>query len=89
MESEGGKYQVREEPTREESFIVARFFTRRVISIEAVARTFKLLWRTKKGFEVRDMGNHRVLSAFTSDFLGLLTRFYEKLFTSSNPHSMD
>ena len=35
------------------------------------------------------MGNHRVLSAFTSDFLGLLTRLYEKLFTSSNPHSMD
>ena len=35
------------------------------------------------------MGNHRVLSTFASDFLGLLTRFYEKLFTSSNPHSMD
>ena len=26
--------------------------------------TFQLLWRTRKGFEVRDMGNHRVLFEF-------------------------
>ena len=29
--------------------------------MEAIAQTFKLLWCTQKGFEVRDMGNHRVL----------------------------
>ena len=33
--------------------------------MEAIARTFKLLWRTRKGFEVRDMGNHRVLFVFS------------------------
>ena len=32
--------------------------------MEAIANTFKLLWRTCKGFEVRDMGNHRVLFEF-------------------------
>ena len=32
--------------------------------MEAIANTFKLLWRTRKGFEVRDMGNHRVLFEF-------------------------
>ena len=32
--------------------------------MEAIARTFKLLWHTQKGFEVRDMGNHRVLFEF-------------------------
>ena len=32
--------------------------------MDAIARTFKLLWRTKKGFEMRDMGNHRVLFVF-------------------------
>ena len=63
-ESEGSKYQVRDETEREEFFIAARFFTRRAISIEAVARTFRVVWRTKKGFEVRDMGNHRVLFMF-------------------------
>lgn len=32
--------------------------------MEAIAQTFKLLWLTRKGFEVRDMGNHRVLFEF-------------------------
>ena len=32
--------------------------------MEAIANTFKLLWRTHKGFEVRDMGNQRVLFEF-------------------------
>ena len=32
--------------------------------MDAIARTFKLLWRTRKGFEMRDMGNHRVLFVF-------------------------
>jgi len=32
--------------------------------MEAIARMFKLLWRTRKGLEVRDMGNHRVLFEF-------------------------
>lgn len=66
-ESDGSKYQVRDKPVREEYFIAARFFTRRAISIEAVARTFKLVRRTKKGFKVRDMGNHRVLFVFTNE----------------------
>lgn len=29
--------------------------------------TFKLLWHTKKGFEVRDMENHRVLFLFVEE----------------------
>ena len=32
--------------------------------MDAIACTFKLLWRTRKGFEVCDMGNHRVLFVF-------------------------
>ena len=32
--------------------------------MEAIARMFKLLWDTQKGFKVRDMGNHRVLFKF-------------------------
>ena len=41
--------------------VAAKFFTHRVLNIEAVARTFKPLWRTKLGFEVKDVGNHIVL----------------------------
>ena len=33
--------------------------------MEAIARTFKLMRRTRKGFEVRDMGNHRVLFVYS------------------------
>ena len=34
--------------------------------MEAVMRTFKQLWSTKKGFEVKDMGNHVVLFVFSN-----------------------
>ena len=64
-ESEGGKYVVRDCVEEGEFFVAARFFIGRALSMEAIARTFKLLWRTRKGFEVRDMGNHRVLFVFS------------------------
>ena len=35
--------------------------------MEAIARTFKPLWRSKKGFEVKDMGNHIVLFVFVKE----------------------
>lgn len=67
LESEESKYQVRDETLGEEYLVAARFFIGRAISIEAVARTFRWVWQTKKGFKVRDMGNHRVLFAFTNE----------------------
>ena len=47
-----------------EFFVAAKFYIGRVLNMKAIARTFKLLWRTRKGFEVRDMGNHGVLFVF-------------------------
>ena len=64
---EGSKYLVQDGRVEGEFFLAARFFTGRVLSMEAIARTFKLLWRTKKGFEVRGMGNHKVLFAFADE----------------------
>lgn len=52
---------MQDDSSREEFFLAAHFFIVRAINIEAIARTLKLLARTKKGFEVRDMGNHRVI----------------------------
>lgn len=63
-EHEGNRYLVEEDEIKETNFLAACFFTSRVLNIEAIARTFKLLWRTQKGFEVRDMANHRVLFKF-------------------------
>ena len=63
-ESEGSKYAVKDEPILGEYLLAAKFFTRRVLTLAAIAKTFKVVWRTKKGFEVRDMGNHLVIFFF-------------------------
>ena len=63
-ESEGNKFSVQEENTREEYLLAVKFFTRRVLNMEAIARTFTLLWKTRKGFEIRDMGDHKILFVF-------------------------
>ena len=66
-DSEGRKYVVEDTLGENEYFIASRFFTGRVLSMEAISQTFKLQWRTMKGFEVRDMGNHRVLFVFLDE----------------------
>ena len=38
--------------------VTAKFFTHRALNMVAVVRTFKPLWWTKLGFEVKDVGNH-------------------------------
>lgn len=48
--------------------LAARFFIGKVLSMEVVARTFKILWHTENGFEVRDMGDHRVLFVFSVEY---------------------
>lgn len=65
--SEGNQYRMSESSVEGPYLLAARFFTGRVLSMEAIARTFKLLWHTKKGFEVRDMGNHCVLFVFKEE----------------------
>ena len=62
--SEGNKYAMKGEPILSEYLLAVKFFTRRVLSSVAIVKTFKVVWRTKKGFEVRDMGNHLVLFSF-------------------------
>ena len=65
-EFEGSKYLVQDSRVKGEYFLAAKFFTGRVLSMKAITQTFKLMWRTEKGFEVQDMGNHRVLFAFAN-----------------------
>nr|POF03740.1 aspartic proteinase cdr1 [Quercus suber] len=63
-ESEGNKFTIQEESRVRDFLLAAKFHTRRVLNMEAIAKTFKLLWRTRKGFEIRDMGDHMVLFRF-------------------------
>ena len=65
FESKRSQFRVSESSVEGPYLLAARFFTGRVLSMEAITRTFKLLWHTKKGFKVRDMGNHCVLFVFT------------------------
>ena len=64
---EGSKYSVKDEPIMGDYLLAAKFYTRRVLSMEAIVRTFKLVWRTRKRYEVRDMVNHLVLFSFSDE----------------------
>ena len=44
--------------------LAAKFHTKRVINVEAVAWNFSLLWRTRNGFKIKDQGNHIILFIF-------------------------
>ena len=63
-ESKGNKFVVRDEPRVGEFLLAEKFYTKRVLNMEAIAKTFTLLWKTRKGFEIRDMGDHMVLFVF-------------------------
>jgi hypothetical protein len=57
-----------EEYDKEPSFLLAaKFITHRVLNVEAVARTFKPLWKAKKGFSVKDMGENTLLFTFEEE----------------------
>lgn len=47
-----------------EFVIAAKMLTSRFLQMEAVAQTFKQLWRTRNGCRVRNQGNNIVLLVF-------------------------
>ena len=49
--------------------LAPKFLTRRTVSIESVARTFKLLWRTQKEFWIQDMGDNRLFFEFDNEYV--------------------
>ena len=63
-EAEGKKHDLSKEKKTAKYVLAAKFFTRRSINVEAMARTFRPLWRTKRNFEVSMAGDNVVLIAF-------------------------
>lgn len=41
--------------------LAGKFYTKRRVNLESVARVLKSVWRTEKNFEVCDMGDNKVL----------------------------
>jgi len=57
-------FDLKEDMAMLEFIIAGKFYTRRALNMEAIASTFKPLWRSKNGFKVKNMGNHTVLFTF-------------------------
>ena len=61
---EGDQFDLHSEMGAKDFILAAKFLTKKVINVEAVARNFSLLWRTRNGFKIKDQGNHIILSIF-------------------------
>lgn len=46
--------------------MIAKFQTRRLINLDAIANTFNPLWRSKTGFRMKFIGDHLILFSFDS-----------------------
>lgn len=59
-DTEGDKLDLSKEKRIPEFVLAGKFFTRRAINIEAVAKTFRPLWRTRRNFEPWTYDRHLV-----------------------------
>lgn len=52
-------------PIQNAGFILAgKFYTKRRINMESVAQVLKTIWKTKRNFEVYDLGENKALFQF-------------------------
>ena len=65
-EKEQIEFILPEDYRRGEFTIAAKFLASRFLQMEAVARTFKQLWRTDGGFKIRNQRNNLVLFLFNN-----------------------
>ena len=61
---EGDSFLLRSEMGSEEFILAAKFFMKRALNTDAIARNFSQLWRSRNGFKIKDLGNHIILLIF-------------------------
>ena len=66
-EAEGKKHDLTKDKKISKHVIAVKFFTRQSVNVEAVARTFHPIWRTKHNFEVSMAGDNILLIAFEGE----------------------
>lgn len=64
---EGTKVVLSKKNQATECVLAAKFFTKRALNIEAVARTFRPLWRTKASFHITNVGDNVLLFTFDQE----------------------
>ncbi|XP_030923483.1 uncharacterized protein LOC115950424 [Quercus lobata] len=64
---EGERVVLPKKLTKAENMLAAKFLTKRALNVEAVARTFRQLWRTKESFYVSNARNNVLLFEFNLD----------------------
>ena len=52
---------------KEDFMLVGKFFTKRSVNMDAVAKTFRPLWRARQNFHIRDAGNNHLVFTFEFD----------------------
>ena len=67
LTEEGLKFSLPESEVAEGFAVAAKFFTKRKINLEAVARTLKSIWKAERGFENRDLGENKALFVFNDE----------------------
>ena len=63
-ECEGSNFRITEDQAKSEFIIAAKFLTKRALNIEAIAKTFTPIWRSKNGFKIKKESSHVVLFTF-------------------------
>ena len=61
---EGPSCCLDDELSSQEFFLATKFLTKRVVNVDAITKTFTPLWRSRNGFQVRNLGNNMVLFMF-------------------------
>lgn len=61
---EGNEVDILSLVEENELVVAGKFCTKRRVNLESVAHALKLVWKTKRNFEVCDMGENKVLFKF-------------------------
>ena len=64
---EGPKVRLQDDMAAPVSIFTAKFLTKRALNPEAIAATFMPIWRSKRGFKIKNLGNHIMLFTFDSE----------------------